>query len=72
MPASGGGLIKIKGSPAASAGFKAAVNGGKHCCRYDQNGIAAIPCNENGACLLTIEKDGAEYPEIEVIATFKA
>ena len=72
MPASGGGLIKIKGSTAASAGFKAAVNGGKHCCRYDQNGIAAIPCNENGACLLTIEKDGAEYPEIEVIATFKA
>ncbi|MFA7231200.1 MAG: hypothetical protein WC071_08005 [Victivallaceae bacterium] len=72
MPASGNGLIKIKGNPAASVGFKATVNNKKYCCQYDQNGIAAIPCKETGACQLRIEKDGVEYPEIEVIATFKA
>lgn len=72
MPASGAGLIKIKGSRAASSGFNATVNGRKYCCKYDPNGIAEIPCNDKaGECRLIIDKNGAEYPEIEAIAVFK-
>lgn len=70
---SGPGLIKVKGNPAASQGFKITVNGKAFNCVYDKTGSASVKIDSSvgKSIVVKIEKTGSEYPEIKAISVEK-